>query len=53
MQENNCIKLPQMSNEHLCWKYEHLNVYESFDHQMSLSEIKCWYSNNHSSIVIL
>ncbi len=47
MQENNCLKLPQMSNEHWCWKNEqHLNIDYNFDHQMSLSKIKCWYSNN-------
>jgi hypothetical protein len=24
----------------------HLNIYYSFDHQVSLSKSKCWYSNN-------
>ena len=44
---NNCLKLPQMSNKHWCWKNEqHLNINDNFDHQMSLSKSKCWYSNN-------
>ncbi len=35
----NCLKLPQMSNECLCWKNEiHLNIDLNFDHQMSLSK---------------
>ncbi len=42
------LKLPQMSNKHWCWKNEqHLNIdCCNFDHQMSLSKIKCCYSNN-------
>jgi hypothetical protein len=39
------FKLPQMSNSHWCYKIElHLNIDYSFDHQMSLSKSKCWYS---------
>jgi hypothetical protein len=50
MQENNCLKLPQMSNLHWCWKNEpHLNVDYNFDHQMSLSKMKYWYSNNRTA----
>ncbi len=41
MQENKCLKLQQMSNQFWCWKNEqHLNIDESFDHQMSLSKSK-------------
>jgi hypothetical protein len=47
MQENNCLKLPQMSSLDWCWKNEqHLNIYYNFYHQMSLRKSKCWYSNN-------
>jgi hypothetical protein len=36
-----------MSNLHWCWINEqHLNIDKIFDHQMSLSKSKCWYSNN-------
>ncbi len=36
-----------MSNWLWCWKNElNLNIDQSFDHQMSLSKSKCWYSNN-------
>ncbi len=46
MQENSCLKLPQMSNEHWCWNNEqNLNIDLNLDHQMSLSKSKCWYSN--------
>jgi len=46
MQENNSLKLPQLSKYHWCWKNElHINKYLNFDHQMSLSKSKCWYSN--------
>ncbi len=47
MQENNYLKLPQMSNKHWCWKNEqHLNIEYNFYHQMSLSNSNCWYWNN-------
>jgi hypothetical protein len=26
IQENNCLKLPRMLNQHWCWKNEHLNI---------------------------
>ncbi len=46
MQENRSYRLPQMSYKHWCWKNElHLNIGENFDHQMSLSKSKRWYSN--------
>jgi hypothetical protein len=38
MQENSCLKLPQISNQLWCLKNEHLNVDYNFDHQMSLSK---------------
>ncbi len=47
MQENNCLKLSQMSNSHWCWKNEqHLNIALNFGHQIFLGKSKCWYSNN-------
>jgi hypothetical protein len=47
MQDNNCLRLPQMSNKHWCWKNEqYLNIDFNFDHQMSLSKSKWLYSNN-------
>ncbi len=46
MKENNFLKLPQMPNLRWCRKNEqHLNTDQNFDHQMSLSKSKCWYSN--------
>jgi hypothetical protein len=37
MQENSCLKLPQISNQLWCSKNEqHLNMDLYFDHQMSL-----------------
>ncbi len=47
MQENSCLKLPQISNQLCCLKNEqHFNTDQNFDHQMSLSKSKCLYSNN-------
>ncbi len=47
MHENNCLKLPQMSNWHWYLKNElPLNIGYNFDQEMSLSKIKCWNSNN-------
>ncbi len=47
MQENSCLKLPQISNQLWCLKNElNLNMDFSFDHQMSLRKSKCLYSNN-------
>jgi hypothetical protein len=37
----------QMSNLHCCRKNErHLNIDYSFDHKMSQSKSKCWYTKN-------
>jgi len=39
--------LTQFFNELSCWKNElPLNIDWDFDHQMSLSKSKCWYSRN-------
>jgi hypothetical protein len=39
MQENNCLKLPQMSNYHSRWKNEqHVNIDYDFDNLMYLSK---------------
>ncbi len=47
MQENSCLKLPQISNQLWgCKNEQHLNMDQNFDHKMSLSKSKCWYSNN-------
>jgi hypothetical protein len=44
MQENSCLKLPQISNQLWCLKNEqHLNMDKNFDHPMSLSKSKCWF----------
>jgi hypothetical protein len=45
MQENSCLKLPQISNQLWCLKNEqYSNMDKNFDHQMSLSKSKCLYS---------
>ncbi len=45
MQENSCLKPPQISNQLWCFKNEqYLNMDKNFDHQMSLSKSKCLYS---------
>ncbi len=45
MQENSCLKLPQISNQLWCLKNEqYLNMDKNFAHQMSLSKGKCLYS---------
>jgi hypothetical protein len=47
MQENNTLKLPQMCNQQWCLKNElQLNRNQNLDNKMSLSQSKCWYSNN-------
>ncbi len=50
MQENSCLKLPQISNQLWCLKNEqhlnNINMDQNFEHQMSLSKSKCLYSNN-------
>ncbi len=47
MQENNCLKLSQISNQLWFRKYEqHLVIEYNFYRQMSLSKSKCWYSNH-------
>jgi len=48
MQENNCLKLPRMSDHHWCKKIKlaTFNIDLNFDYQMSLRNSKCRYSNN-------
>ncbi len=47
MQENSCLKMPQMYKLTLVLKNEqHLNIEWNFDCQMSLSKSKYWYSKN-------
>ncbi len=45
MQENSCLKLPQISNQLWSLKNEPRQD-QNLGHQMSLSKSKCWYSNN-------
>ncbi len=45
MQENNCLKLPQISNEHCCWKMSNIIYRLELWPPESLSKSKCWYSN--------
>jgi hypothetical protein len=46
MQENSCLKLPQMSENSGVENNKQLNIYYSFNQQMSLSKSKFWYYNN-------
>jgi hypothetical protein len=48
MQENNCFKLPQMSNQLWCWKNEqNVNMDYNLYNEMSLSKIKHYMKNTY------